>query len=221
MTNETSATQWQDRLLSDIGTTRFEDDVLASIRQIHARPPSDKTIALYGSSSFRFWQSMASDLRCLDVVNLGFGGGTFASGIHYFDSLLTPLAPRKVVLYFGENDISNDGLTAQSTFANFRSLVALIDKRLGARIFVLSAKQSPTKWMWSDEVAEFNARAKAFCQQQSHMRFIDVGSVLMGENGRPMARYFMPDLIHLNAAGYALWADFLRKAEGLFDEERT
>lgn len=219
MTTVSFPQQSQDQRLSDIGTTRFEDDVLAAIRQIQNRPHCDNAIAFYGSSSFRFWQSMAGDLQCLDVVNIGFGGGTFASGIHYFNLLLAPLAPRKVVLYFGENDISNDGLTSLTTFAHFKNLVGLIDKTLGARIFVLSAKQGPTKWMWSDEIADFNARAEAFCQQRPHMRFIDVASILMGENGRPMARYFLPDLIHLNAAGYALWADILRNIEGLFADD--
>ena len=36
-----------------------------------------------------------------------------------------------------------------------------------------------------------------------------------GVGGRPMGRYYEPDGVHLNAAGYALWADVLASVIGL------
>ncbi len=45
--------------------------------------------------------------------------------------------------------------------------------------------------------------------------FIDVTNALLGETGRPLFRYYEPDLIHLNGNGYAVWTGILRSVPGL------
>lgn len=201
----------------DIGTALWEDDVIAAQLRLRSHQRPATRIAFYGSSSFRAWQAMATDLDSLDVVNLGFGGSTFASGTHYFERLLLPANPAKIVLYFGENDIANDGLSAQSAFSAFLKLYGQIRQAFPqVPVFMLSTKQSPTRWLVSEVVAELNARVEAHCRAEERLSFVDVASPLIGENGFPMFRYFLPDHIHLNAAGYAQWAKVLRACPGLF-----
>lgn len=199
-----------------LATNRFEDDIVAILARLQRGPLPKTPIAFYGSSSFRLWGTMVQDLQCLDVVNLGFGGGTNLSGRHYLDKLLLPLKPERVVLYFGENDIANDGLTGLSTFRNLEALAG--DIRTGlpeAQIFVLSTKQSPTRWIYADEVDRYNSLTADWCKASGQATFVDVSTVLLGENGRPMGRYYQSDFIHLNAGGYALWADIIRRTAGL------
>ena len=203
----------------NIQTARHEDDVHSVLAQIERRILPAAPIAFYGSSSFRLWNSMATDLNCLDAVNLGFGGGTNASGSHYIDTLLTPLRPQKVVLYFGENDISADGLSANSTFENFKSLVAQIEDRLPSiPIFVLSAKQSPTKWIYANVVTQFNQLVKDQCGNVENLTFVNVTDTLLGEHGRPMSGLYVDDGVHLSPAGYAKWAKVLRNIPDLIPQ---
>lgn len=202
---------------SDISTPLYEDDVAAALAQLARRDLPKNPVAFYGSSSFRLWTRMAEDLGRLDIVNLGFGGGTCRSGAHYLDRLLVPVAPRSIVLYFGENDISNDGLAAAAAFHDFSRLCKAISERLPtAPVFVLSAKQSPTKWIYADEVSHYNALVSAYCAKEPHLQYVDVTSVLLGEHGRPIGRDYVPDLIHLSPLGYAKWARILRAVPGLF-----
>lgn len=199
-----------------LASSRFEDDVVAILMRLQRGPLPARPIAFYGSSSFRLWGTLQQDLQCLDIVNLGFGGGTNLSGRHYLQTLLLPLKPDRVVLYFGENDIANDGLTGQSTFDNLKALVGEIRRGLpAAKVFVLGTKQSPTRWIYADEVDRYNELTEAWCERTEEARFIDVSKELIGGNGRPMGRYFQSDFIHLNAGGYALWADVLRRVPGL------
>jgi lysophospholipase L1-like esterase len=199
-----------------LATSRFEDDIVAILMRLQRSAIPQQPIAFYGSSSFRLWGTMQQDLQCLDVVNLGFGGGTNLSGRHYLEKLLLPLKPEKVVLYFGENDIANDGLTGQTTFEHMTSLVSDIRAELPvAQVFVLGTKQSPTRWIYADDVDRYNALSKAWCLETGQVSFIDASFGLIGENGRPMGRYYQPDFIHLNAGGYALWAEVLQKVPGL------
>ncbi len=200
----------------DIQTNRFEDDVTALLTRLARGDLPERPIAFYGSSSFRLWPSMNRDLGSLDIVNLGFGGGTYLSGLHYFDQLLAPLNPEKVVLYFGENDIANDGLTGKSTFGNFLRLQEKIFKAFpAAKLFVLETKQGPTRWMYADEVDALNALQSDWCETEDRADFVATSAGLIGENGRPMGRYFIGDNIHLNAGGYAVWTEVLRKVPGL------
>ena len=199
-----------------LATNRFEDDVVAILTRLQRGHLPERPIAFYGSSSFRLWGTMQQDLRSLDIVNLGFGGGTNLSGRHYLHKLLVPLQPQRVVLYFGENDIANDGLTGKSTFQNLQALLDDIRRALpSAAIFVLGTKQSPTRWIYADEVDEYNSLTASCCQERGDATFIDASAGLIGENGRPMGRYYQPDFIHLNAGGYAVWADILRDVPGL------
>lgn len=196
----------------------YDDDALAALAQLERRGRPAAPIAFYGSSSFRLWRSLAADLRCLSAVNLGFGGGTCASALHYFDRLLEPLNPNKVVLYFGENDISNDGLTGELTYAAYGELLQRIRTALpNAKVFALSAKQSPAKWLFSDEVDAFNCLLERHCNESGQAQYVDVTSALMGTNGRPLFRCYEPDLIHLNAQGYGSWAAVLTAVPGLLD----
>jgi len=202
------------------GTTLYEDNVLALLAQVRRRSLSSEPIAFYGSSSFRMWERMAEDLNDLRVANLGFGGGTFASAVHYFERVVAPLKPSKIVLYFGENDIFMDGLTAESTFNDFLRLMDIARGRLGPiPVFCLSVKQSLANWINADEVGRLNAMIADYCSGDAHTTYVDVAACLLGENGRPMGRYFKDDNIHVNHRGYAAWARVLLTVPNLFTAE--
>ncbi len=196
---------------TSIGTSRHENDIITILARLERVGLPVDPIAFYGSSSFRIWNSLTEDLGSLDVVNLGFGGGTFLSGIHYLDQLLTPLKPRRIALYFGENDIASDGLKAHTTLGHLKDLRDRISQALPqSEVFVLSIKHSPARWIYRQEFDLFNQLARDWCDGRDDTSWIEVGTGLIGENGLPMFRYYLPDLVHMNAAGYALWSASLR-----------
>ncbi|MGH6763730.1 MAG: GDSL-type esterase/lipase family protein [Phyllobacterium sp.] len=199
-----------------IGTSRYENDPFTILDRLKRIGLPEQPIAFYGSSSFRLWSSMTEDLGSLNAVNLGFGGGTILSALHYMDRLLTPLDPRKVVLYFGENDIASDGLTGRTAFAHFEDLHARISQALpGVEVFVLSIKHSPARWIYAEQFELFNQFTRDWCATRDDTTWIDVGAGFLGENKLPMSKYFLPDSIHLNSAGYGVWATALREVPGL------
>jgi len=198
---------------TSIGTSRHENDIITTLARLERLGLPDDPIAFYGSSSFRIWTSMTEDLGSLDVINLGFGGGTFLSGIHYMDQLLTPLKPKRLVLYFGENDIASDGLTARTTFEHFRDLRARISATLPqAEVFVLAIKHSPARWIYREEFDLFNRMGRDWCEAHDTTNWIDPSTGFIGENGLPMFRYYLPDLVHMNAAGYAVWSASVKRS---------
>ncbi|AAK90830.2 lysophospholipase [Agrobacterium tumefaciens] len=201
---------------ASIGTNRYDSDVVAVLTRLQRLGLPDDPIAFYGSSSFRLWNSLAEDLNSLNVVNLGFGGGTFLSAIHYMGQLLVPLKPRQTLLYFGENDIASDGQTAETAFRHFQTLMNRISEGLPqTRLYILAIKPSPARWIYRDEFDRFNRLTQAWCENRYKVTWLDLSGDLLGENGLPMFRYYQPDLVHLNAAGYAVWAQSLKAALGM------
>ena len=201
---------------ANIGTSRHENDIITALVRLQRIGLPDNPIAFYGSSSFRSWGSIAEDLGSLDIVNLGFGGGTYLSASHYLDRLLVPLKPGRVALYFGENDIASDGLKAQTSLRHLHDLRDGIYRALPqADVFVVAIKHSPARWIYRHEFDLFNQMARDWCNSSERTTWLDPNAGLIGENGLPMFRYYLSDLVHLNAAGYAVWSEALRKTLGL------
>lgn len=197
-------------------TTRYDDDVLAVRRQVRRRRFAGKPVVFFGSSSFRNWHRMAEDLGSLEIANLGFGGGTAESALRYCDDLLDLVEPRRIVLYFGENDIANDGLDAHSAFAALQRLTQRLREKFGqVPIDRLSIKHSPGRWIYTGEFDTFNAMLEESHTDGEPGGYVDVCSCLIGRNGRPMGRYYEADGVHLNPLGYSLWASVIARSLGL------
>lgn len=207
-TEPSSSAQWT--------TTRYDDDVLAVRGQIMRRRFASKPVVFFGSSSFRNWHRMAEDLGSLEIANLGFGGGTAESGLRYCDDLLDLVEPERIVLYFGENDIANDGLDANSAFEALQRLTHRLRDKFGqVPIYRLSIKHSPGRWVYTGEFDAFNAMLKESHTGGEPGGYVDVCSCLIGRNGRPMGRYYEADGVHLNPLGYSLWGGVIAGLLGL------
>ena len=73
-----------------------------------AATPSDNNILFVGSSSFRLWEDMATDLTPYQTINRGFGGSKWSDLAVYADRLITPHKFRGIVLFVA-NDIGGKG----------------------------------------------------------------------------------------------------------------
>ena len=69
-------------------------------------PPPSRGIVFVGSSSIRFWTTLALDFPGLPVINRGFGGSEIADSVRYADRIVLPYKPKMIVFYAGTNDIN-------------------------------------------------------------------------------------------------------------------
>ncbi len=60
-------------------------------------PPKAGVIVFTGSSSIRFWQTLANDMKPLEVINRGFGGSQIADVNEYASRIIIPYRPRAVI----------------------------------------------------------------------------------------------------------------------------
>jgi lysophospholipase L1-like esterase len=190
----------------------FASEIDAFVEADRANPPAPGQIVFVGSSSIRFWSTLAEDMAPLATVRRGFGGAHLAHVVHETPRIVLPYAPRAVVVYAGDNDIGA-GKSAETVVADFEALVERIHAALPETdVWFLSIKPSRLRFSLWPEMEKANARIRARAEADPRIRYLDVGSALIGADGRPDPAFFRFDGLHLNAEGYAAWTAVVRPA---------
>ncbi len=184
-----------------------EIDALTRDDAVH--PPAAGGIVFVGSSSIRFWTTLAADFPGLPVIGRGFGGSELADSVYYLDRVVLPYRPRTVVLYAGENDIAA-GKTPEAVASDFREFCVRIRAALpGTRILYIAMKPSPSRWAKRAQLEQGNALIAAACARDPRLTFVNVWPAMLDASGQPRPELFRDDRLHMKPEGYAIWIRLL------------
>lgn len=188
-------------------STKWENEIAAFEKADREHPPEKGGIVFVGSSSIRLWKTLAADFPGLPVLNRGFGGSEIADSVQFADRIVIPYAPRQVVMYAGTNDI-NAGKTPEKVIADFQAFATKVRAALPeTEIDYISSAPNPARWTQVEKMKTVNAAIEAWIKEQPHMKFIDVFTHMLGDDGLPKPNIFVEDKLHMNAAGYAIWKE--------------
>lgn len=184
----------------------YMDDVAGLLAQIERRGKIQNPIVLYGSSSFKYWPRMVEDIGNLSLINAGFGGSSYDGALEHYQRVLKPLNPQHVFIYFGENDIASEGLTAEQTLTQQQKFHTLLRADFPTvKLTYLSIKTGPLRWLWHNEYTKYNNLLTKKLESDPDANTLDIMTCLLGNNGLPAQKFFEADGIHLNPLGYAQW----------------
>lgn len=185
--------------------TRWEKDIAAFEASDKTNPPPKGAILFIGSSSIRMWKSLAQDFPQHQVINRGFGGSQVADSTYFAERIALPYEPRLIVIYAGGNDI-NSKKTPERVFANFQAFVAKIHAKLPeTRIAYISIAPNPARWAQIEQIKSANKMIEDFTKTNPKLAFINVFPAMLGEDGLPKPDIYLPDKLHMNTNGYAIW----------------
>lgn len=186
-------------------THRFEPEVLKFEALDRRTPPPPRPILFVGSSSIRLWTNLPSSYQGKTVLNRGFGGSTCRDLLRYFNRIVLPYGPSVMVVYEGDNDLADGRSPAEIV----QDLGILLDRALTelreTSVVLLTVKPSPSRRHLMEAQVEFNSRLRRMAQSRKGVFVADVASPLLDPQGQPDPRFFAPDRLHLNAAGYEAW----------------
>ena len=171
-------------------------------------------VVFTGSSSIRKWETLATDFDTLSqlVLNRGFGGSTLMQVNYFFDDVVTPHQPELVVLYCGENDIT-DGYKAQDVLESFRTFLRLLFKKTPhSKVLYVSMKPSPARWHLWPEFERGNQLISKLIDRLNNpnIRYFDIApSMINPTTGYTDGNIFVSDSLHMNALGYERWQEAL------------
>ncbi|HEY7154546.1 MAG TPA: SGNH/GDSL hydrolase family protein [Gemmataceae bacterium] len=189
--------------------SRWEKDITAFERRDKENPPSKDGILFVGSSSIRLWD-LPKSFPGLNAINRGFGGSHLADVVHFAPRIVLNYEPRLIVLYAGDNDIAA-GKTPERVRDDFKAFVQRVHEKLPkTKIVYISIKPSIRRWQLIDKIRKANALVEAECKKSERTLYFDAAAPMLGDDGKPRPELFAKDGLHLNAKGYALWAERLK-----------
>lgn len=188
----------------------YEDEVKRILRRRDAYR-GESPLIFYGSSSIRLWDTLAEDMVPWPVLNLGFGGSTIAACCWFFERVFTPLSPRALVFYAGENDLG-DGRNSEELINHFRLFLTDWKQSYpGVPLFYISLKHSPKMAHLEIATRFANDEIRKLCEKEDEVHFIDIQEGMKGEKLQN-AQLFTADGLHMNAKGYAIWTREVRQS---------
>jgi lysophospholipase L1-like esterase len=192
------------------GAERWEKTIQGFEARDKKTPPPPNPVLLVGSSSFAMWRSAPDDLKPFTVINRGFGGSTLPDVLHYFDRVVVRYKPKLILVYEGDNDIAK-GHTPERFLADVKTFVERVRKALpGTPVIFLTIKPSGRRWSMWEKMDQANKLIAQYAATQEEVETVDIGSVLLGKDGKPRDELFKKDRLHLNADGYKLWIEVLK-----------
>ncbi|QDA59684.1 SGNH/GDSL hydrolase family protein [Hymenobacter jejuensis] len=198
---------WAQTVTPQLATPQqWTTEMAAFAHQDSLTPPPTKGIVFTGSSSVRKWETLATDLAGHPVLNRGFGGSRFPDANFYFEQLVLKYRPRQVFLYEGDNDLAA-GATPEQVYESFRAFEKRLRHDLPKTDLVfISIKPSLARWALWPQMQSANNMIKSYIQKHpKRLHFLDVGTAMLGPDGKPRPELYVEDGLHMTRAGYDIW----------------
>lgn len=193
---------------------RFEKKVLEYEAADRATPPPSGAILFAGDSQFYRWKTIHEDLPGYTLINRGIDSFQFRDLLKYADRLVTPYAPRLIVLHVGGNDIHN-GRTPAQVLEDFKTFNAKVRAKVpGVPIIFSSITPGPGRWDEAPQRKEANRLVREYVATQPDLKFIDLWDAMLTKDGQPREDIWVEDRVHPNHAGYLIRVEHTRPLLG-------
>jgi hypothetical protein len=185
---------------------QYEPAIRAFEASDKTNPPPKDAVVFIGSSSIRMWKTAPEQFPNHRVIMRGFGGSHLSDSVEFADRIVIPYRPRLVLIYAGDNDV-NSGKTPERVLADFQAFVTKVHAALPeTRIGYIAIKPSPSRMKHFEQFKTTNRLIREYTAANEKLLYVDVFTPTLGSDGQPRADLFVKDMLHLNEAGYKLWA---------------
>ena len=179
----------------------------AAAQQLEGHKPR---LVLTGSSSIRKWHHADTAFSQYDVVNAGFGGSCFSDLWALRDTLIYALRPEVLVIYEGDNDLSDGVPSGDILDVADRMLEELSRRMPETTIVVIAPKASRARHHLASAYLALNRELRLVAMNHG-AHWVDFWDVQHHADGTLRDDLFVADRLHLNELGYAVWVHELRR----------
>ena len=151
------------------------------------------------------------------VYNRGVGGFTTRDMLRCLDEMVVGLAPRRVFINIGTNDLSDASVTIPDLIGRYEEILTRIETAVPGVELLLMAyypinydaaadddMRACLRIRTNERIREANDAVRAMADRRGH-RFLDFNAPLMDELGRLRADFTIEGM-HIREAGYrAIW----------------
>lgn len=190
---------------------KWQDDVSKLASENEGRGGPEHVLFL-GSSSFRLWDSLPEDLSTYSVIKRAYGGAKYRDLAIYTPDLIRGLRFRKAVVFIANDITGKDDDTDPVVVGKLARLVVeqLRREQPGAEIYLLAVTPTPSRYAYWPRIQQTNRELRSIAQNLRGVHYIPTSYAFLDADGEPKAEYFVEDKLHLNAAGYRVWAELIK-----------
>ena len=155
------------------------------------------------------------------VYNRGVGGYRTTDMLPILDACVFELAPRKVFINIGTNDLSDPDIAIEKVMENYDQIITMIEEKLpDVEIYMMAYYpvnyEAATEEMKPGLLIRTNEKIRAANKQvkrlaaKHNQKYIDVNAPLTDEQGRLKAKYTIEGM-HIKPEGYrAIFDDIMK-----------
>jgi len=169
-------------------------------------------IVFVGDSITEGWNTLKEDFADLGVkvVNRGIGGDTTPNLIYRLKDDVLDLHPKALVILIGTNDLG-EHTSPEQIADNLKVLHGKIraayPKIPIAWCVVMPRRGDDT---YPERIRDLNSRIAVLVASDPRITLVDTFTPLAQPDGSSKPEDFVPDRLHLNAAGYKVWRDAVK-----------
>ena len=175
------------------------------------------TVLCLGSSSFRLWDSIDTDMAPYPVLRRAYGGAQFCDLAIYTPEIVHGLRFRSAMVFVA-NDIT--GSKSDKTPQEIQRLAELVihkvrEQNSEASIFLVAITPTPSRFDHWPKIQAANVALQELAKRMQNVYFVSTEEHYL-TNGKPRSELFTTDRLHQNETGYKLWASILKKSLDLY-----
>ena len=194
------------------GPEKWESDIAAlEALDKKERHPQD-SILFVGSSSIRLWKTIDEDMAPYHPIRRGYGGAKYSDLKVYAKRLVHPHRFRAMAIFVA-NDVSGKSTdrTPEAIGADVESIIRDVRSKFAdTPIFFIAVTPTAKRWKVWRETQGVNAKLAEICSDHPNVHWIPTASHYLNDRGEPRTELFIADKLHLNEAGYDLWAKIIK-----------
>lgn len=180
----------------------------------NATDGAPEAVLCLGSSSFRIWDTIESDMAPHLMVRRAFGGSKFSDLAIHIDQLIAGLEFKAAAIFVG-NDIT--GEPDDKLPAEVARLAGIVIERIrrakpSAKIYLIAVTPTPKRFEVWDKIREANSALESLASRIDNTVFVKTEEAFLGTDRKPKSDLYQKDQLHLNAEGYRVWAAILKAA---------
>ena len=177
------------------------DMFIRRVREIEAMPVQAHGIAFYGDSLTQWgdWDNLLQDTT---IMNFGVRGDRTNGALNRLPQLIAA-EPRKVILMIGTNDLEGGLRTPAQIVVAQATILDQIERALPETKIVVQSVL-PREAQYQDEIESLRVELRQMVEARD-IKYLDLTAAFADSSGA-LREDLTTDGLHLNDAGYALWA---------------
>jgi hypothetical protein len=170
-------------------------------------------ILFAGSSSIRFWVTLAADMAPYPVIQRGYGGARLTDFSFFAKRIIYPHPCRAIVIFVANDITGSDGDKTPEEVGDLalNVLHTIRAKFTDTPVFWIEITPTGSRWKVWPRIEKANQLIEKACKEGENTYFIHTKDYFLNESGVPKEELFRADRLHLNEDGYRVWTSVIRK----------